>query len=600
MTRQPMMRFVLLTVLIGLAALARAAEPVACLSTDPSAWPQPSKPYVLIVADTSTSMSTAVGSPAPTCVGYSSDRRGHLRCALNNVMRTYGGLARFGLMRFARKQQSCSATCYTNCVYSDFPNNQTAAGCGPGTGATRAGGFIATPIATDAFWTAPPVADTILGALGHTDNICSDNAELFADGGSPIAGALRDVKRYLAGSWTAPDGSVTYTTPLDAQDRACRKVIVVVIADGGETCDTVGDANAVATDLATVGVSAGANVFRPRVHVLDFSGGSASTELDAIASAGLTTAAVDVTRETDITVALGAIIQAQLSSETCDNSDNNCNGCTDEGYRHLANVQTTGTCCAWASTGQRNSCLNNFRASITPANPLGTTSLLPCTTPAQSLDPNNWLCNDVGETCDNVDNNGDGQVDEGQRKCGLPAHCPVAETCNGQDDDCDGVIDNGLPCAGQNITAEVCDGCDNDFNGIADDGVAPIACGTSPPATCAGTQSCRAPQPVTPGGCVVGGGFQACSNSPQTEVCDGLDNNCNGIVDDGIAPVVCTAPGTPNGLVYGGTSQCTLGQQACGGTCIGFVGPTGEVTDGIDNDCDGTVDNLFQFKNGFE
>jgi hypothetical protein len=59
-------------------------------------------------------------------------------------------------------------------------------------------------------------------------------------------------------------------------------------------------------------------------------------------------------------------------------------------------------------------------------------------------------------------------------------------------------------------------------------------------------------------------------------------------------------PGTPAGLVYGGASQCRMGTKGCGQTtCVGFVGPSPEVTDGIDNDCDGVIE-PFIFANGFE
>jgi hypothetical protein len=116
---------------------------------------------------------------------------------------------------------------------------------------------------------------------------------------------------------------------------------------------------------------------------------------------------------------------------------------------------------------------------------------------------------------------------------------------------------------------EVCDNVDNDCNGMVDDGLGSTTCGTG---QCQNTvQNCVMGQPQT---CTPG--------MPSAEVCDGIDNNCNGMVDDGAQ----------------GTGQA-CGVGACAGTtvCQGFVivcngpPPTAEVCDNIDNNCDGMVDN---------
>src|SRR5262249_6875478 len=94
-------------------------------------------------------------------------------------------------------------------------------------------------------------------------------------------------------------------------------------------------------------------------------------------------------------------------------------------------------------------------------------------------------------------------------------------------------------------------------------------------------------------GCKPGGPksfFGACSNKPAPETCDGKDNDCNGIVDDGVPRTACDVPGKP-GLDYGPNSQCKQGTQICGTSkCVVFVGPSAEICDGIDNDCNGVVD----------
>ncbi len=80
------------------------------------------------------------------------------------------------------------------------------------------------------------------------------------------------------------------------------------------------------------------------------------------------------------------------------------------------------------------------------------------------------------ETCDGVDNDCDGQTDEGvTNACGTCGPAPD-EVCDGQDNDCDGEVDEGvLNACGQcgPVPEEVCDGEDNDCDGQIDEG----ACG---------------------------------------------------------------------------------------------------------------------------
>ncbi len=98
------------------------------------------------------------------------------------------------------------------------------------------------------------------------------------------------------------------------------------------------------------------------------------------------------------------------------------------------------------------------------------------------------------------------------------------------------------------------------------------------------------------------GGVLTCV--PQTpvtaEVCDGLDNNCDGQVDEG---GVCSTPACTEGAIqncytgpagtagkgvcHGGTQTCTGGRW---GACSGEVIPGPEVCNGKDDNCEGTVD----------
>src|SRR5439155_1059237 len=71
------------------------------------------------------------------------------------------------------------------------------------------------------------------------------------------------------------------------------------------------------------------------------------------------------------------------------------------------------------------------------------------------------------------------------------------------------------------------------------------------------------------------------------EVCDGLDNDCSGAVDEG-------DPGGGAACSTGQAGVCAAGTQHCAAgsiSCVRNVGPSAEVCDGVDNDCVNGVDN---------
>lgn len=84
-------------------------------------------------------------------------------------------------------------------------------------------------------------------------------------------------------------------------------------------------------------------------------------------------------------------------------------------------------------------------------------------------------------------------------------------------------------------------------------------------------------------------------------LCDGFDNDCNGVVDDGCACLLGSVqpcfPGPPSrariGACHMGTQTCEpAGEFGALGKCLGAAAPSAERCDGLDNDCNGCSDDV--------
>jgi hypothetical protein len=72
------------------------------------------------------------------------------------------------------------------------------------------------------------------------------------------------------------------------------------------------------------------------------------------------------------------------------------------------------------------------------------------------------------------------------------------------------------------------------------------------------------------------------------EVCNALDDNCDGTIDNFTESCYTGPAGTLNvGICKAGSRTCTNGVWS---SCVGEVKPTSEVCNGLDDDCDGYVD----------
>jgi hypothetical protein len=222
-------------------------------------------------------------------------------------------------------------------------------------------------------------------------------------------------------------------------------------------------------------------------------------------------------------------------------------------------------------------------------------------------------CRDPGNMICTADGSG--------TECSATPGLPSSESCDGVDNNCDGDIDNGLSgnlcsnqegvcarstqvCGGVNGWLEcglasgsygpdyeveeiTCDGLDNDCNGEIDEDFPDK--GT----LCfVGVGECRAPGNMI---CTADGSGTECSATPglpSSESCDGVDNDCNGDIDNGLSGNLCS---NQEGVCAGSRQVCggISGWLDCG-LASGSYGPDYEVEeitrDGLDNDCDGLVD----------
>ena len=266
--------------------------------------------------------------------------------------------------------------------------------------------------------------------------------------------------------------------------------------------------------------------------------------------------------------------------ERCDGADDDCDGLTDEGF-------------AWQGKAVGVACKGTGACGIGVVECAAGAAVCSTNPDGSARADTSEACNGVDDDCDGVTDNGyvlagapiggpcigTGECGVGVVVCGAtgsaicssdpggPDDAAIAELCNGLDDDCDGQTDDGIELAGTPLGGP-CVG-----TGICGKGV--VACRAN------GTPVCS----TNPGGPASGA---------VAEICNGLDDNCDGGTDEGL-----TWDGSALGAPCTGVGACGEGTVVCGkagkATCSTMLDAPGvaevaEFCNGLDDDCDGLTD----------
>jgi hypothetical protein len=189
---------------------------------------------------------------------------------------------------------------------------------------------------------------------------------------------------------------------------------------------------------------------------------------------------------------------------------------------------------------------------------------------------------DATEACDGVDNNCDNQVDEGYDDFDQDSMA----NCVDPDDDNDNDLDeNDCDPLNPNVftnAPEACDGLDNDCNGKVDEGFKDLDGDGNADCIDIDTDADGDPDETD---CAP---FNPNISSFAVEDCDGIDNNCNNQVDEGFKDT--DLDGLANCIDPDDDNDGDIDETDCAPLNPSMNQFSVEVCDGIDNNCNNKVD----------
>ena len=190
----------------------------------------------------------------------------------------------------------------------------------------------------------------------------------------------------------------------------------------------------------------------------------------------------------------------------------------------------------------------------------------------------NWESTEA--SCDGKDNDCDGKTDEELVAPDQPA-CLTAGVCAGNESAIFRLCKAGTwQCEYSRVPdfegiESSCDGVDNNCDGDTDEGLIAQECfNRNEYGKCPGLTVCT-----------IYDGVSCEGPEPMAEICNGIDDNCNGSTDENLTGQECVRENE-----YGTCGGFTVCDAMTGGTDCSAPLPAPETCDSIDNDCDGDTD----------